>query len=243
MNCRIALLNIQSGVNVTRGYWEYLLKSVRYAFPHGSEMLASLKGLVRSHDVDALVLLEAEAGSVRTRGLHQVEYASKVSGFAHNAFFGNMHLSRLVNLGHGVVSKHPLEAYASTLLPSRGSPRSLGSSRILIGETQLHLLSTHLSLGRRSRKAQIERIAALACSLPADEPVLLAGDFNIRDESEFEPLLEAGFTSVSTPSTYPSWNPTHALQRFFTRNCELTKVEQSDMRISDHLPLIASVVV
>ena len=82
---------------------------------------------------------------------------------------GNALLSRFPIIGHENqdISDHKLEQ------------RGLLHARILVNDTPVHCLVVHLGLfaGGRSRQvgALVERIRRL---VPADEPVLIAGDFN-----------------------------------------------------------------
>ncbi|MDO8481249.1 MAG: hypothetical protein Q7S65_05570, partial [Nanoarchaeota archaeon] len=149
---KIALLNAQSGIGVTRGYWEYLAKALHYGLPHDSSALAGIGELVQEHQVDALVMLEAEGESFRSQGLHQVEFASRISGLEHWAFHPTLTLFDMANMGNGVVTRHPMTSSQTHPLTAGIERRGLGSSVISLDGKNLHLLYTHLSLGQSTRR-------------------------------------------------------------------------------------------
>jgi endonuclease/exonuclease/phosphatase family metal-dependent hydrolase len=106
----------------------------------------------------------------------------------------------------------------------------------------------HFGLVHRSRVRQVERLAAyLARHVPADAPLVVAGDFNDWGERLDAPMRECGLVRARSPgapkATFPSLAPVFALDRFYLRGlaCTSTMVPRglAWARMSDHLPLIA----
>jgi endonuclease/exonuclease/phosphatase family metal-dependent hydrolase len=96
--------------------------------------------------------------------------------------------------------------------------------------------STHLSLGRRARSAQL---AALAALLPRNLPLVLAGDFNCTAD-QLEPLREFLTVPSNPPSTFPAIRPSRGLDHIaFSAHWRLLETGTIRSLASDHLALWA----
>ena len=112
----------------------------------------------------------------------------------------------------------------------------------------IHVVVVHLGLFHQSRVRQTERVAELALKhIPADAPLVIAGDFNDWNEQLDPILIEAGLTRASRENgervaTFPSMVPVLTLDRVYTRGlvCHNMMVPrgQAWARMSDHLPLV-----
>lgn len=56
---RLAFFNVQSGVGVTRGYWQYALRAHRYVIPHDAAVVDALAQLITLERLDVLAPLLA----------------------------------------------------------------------------------------------------------------------------------------------------------------------------------------
>jgi endonuclease/exonuclease/phosphatase family metal-dependent hydrolase len=99
-------------------------------------------------------------------------------------------------LGNLVMAREGMLSSANNLLlPSGMERRGALVAEISVDGVSVTFVSTHLSLGRRMRSAQI---AFLAENLPHDTPLVLAGDLNcLAGESRpgslcIQPTLETG---------------------------------------------------
>jgi endonuclease/exonuclease/phosphatase family metal-dependent hydrolase len=86
----------------------------------------------------------------------------------------------------------------------------------------------------------------LDSAVPADEPLIVAGDFNDWNERLDAPMAAIGLTRATgtrVRPTFPSRVPVFALDRIYTRGlaCRYTHVPRGAVwaRMSDHLPLVA----
>ena len=154
---------------------------------------------------------------------------------------GNALLSRwpIGDIGHHDVSDHRFEQRGLLHVPVQWQ-----------GHT-LHAVVAHLGLMHASRVRQIQRLAAfIEAEVPADAPLIVAGDFNDWGERLDAPMREIGLQRAlgagprALPrSTFPSRVPVFALDRIYTRRlvCHSTFVPRgaSWARMSDHLPLVA----
>jgi endonuclease/exonuclease/phosphatase family metal-dependent hydrolase len=114
----------------------------------------------------------------------------------------------------------------------------------------VHAIVVHFGLVHRSRVRQVQRLADyIAHQVPADAPLVVAGDFNDWGERLDAPMRAAGLqrarapTGTGVPATFPSLAPVFSLDRFYLRGlaCTSTMVPRGMAwaRMSDHLPLIA----
>ncbi len=154
---------------------------------------------------------------------------------------GNALLSRwpIGDVGHHDVSDHRFEQRGLLHVPVvwNGSP--------------VHAVVVHLGLAHSSRVRQVQRLADFIDSeVPADEMLVVAGDFNDWGERLDEPMAQLGLTRAVAPgqrrdgrTTFPSLAPMFALDRFYLRGlaCRTTMVPRGIAwaRMSDHLPLVA----
>ena len=154
---------------------------------------------------------------------------------------GNALLSRwpLGDIGHHDVSDHRFEQRGLLHVPVQWQERTL------------HAVVAHLGLMHAGRVRQIQRLADfIAAEVPADAPLIVAGDFNDWGEKLDGPMREIGLVrglgpgaSGSRRATFPSRVPVFALDRIYTRvlACRSTFVPRGGAwaRMSDHLPLVA----
>ena len=154
---------------------------------------------------------------------------------------GNALLSRwpIGDIGHHDVSDHRFEQRGLLHVPVQCHGRTL------------HAVVAHLGLMHAGRVRQIQRLADfIATTVPADAPLVVAGDFNDWGEKLDAPMAEIGLAralgaspNVVRRPTFPSRVPVFALDRIYTRvlSCQSTFVPRGATwaRMSDHLPLVA----
>ena len=169
------------------------------------------------------------------------EVAYRTNAVTRHGEHGNALLSRwpLGNIGHHDVSDHRFEQRGLLHVPVQWQGRAV------------HAVVAHLSLMHAGRVRQVQRLADfIAAEVPADAPLIVAGDFNDWGEKLDAPMHEIGLTRaiaegsrVARRATFPSLVPMFALDRIYTRElvCRLTFVPRGAtwVRMSDHLPLVA----
>jgi endonuclease/exonuclease/phosphatase family metal-dependent hydrolase len=154
---------------------------------------------------------------------------------------GNALLSRwpLGDVGHHDVSDHRFEQRGLLHVP------------VTWNGTIVHAVVAHFGLVHASRMRQVQRLAAfIEAHVPADERLVVAGDFNDWSEKLDAPMAAIGLTRAAEPAggpgrrlTFPSLMPVFALDRFYVRGlaCRSTMVPRGVAwaRMSDHLPMVA----
>lgn len=115
---------------------------------------------------------------------------------------------------------------------------------------QIHTVCIHLGLRERHRQRQLELLCELIADLPADAPLIVAGDFNDwrslanQQLSRCAGLEEVFSTAYGAPQpTFPARWPLLRLDRIYVRNMRMHKPLELALRpwshLSDHAPLAA----
>ncbi len=240
MRIRVIVANIQSGIQVTKGYRQYLTSGWRYLLPHSGRGAMNAGTFLKAEDADIALLTEVDGGSRRSRGISQLETMAVESGLTNQQFFATRSVGTSINEGNAVLTRFPIQSHKIYPLASNVNPRVLGQTVLDLGDRSLTVLVAHLALGSRPREAQVKEIAEYVKKI--DGPVMLGGDFNERDHAMFKTLNKTGLTAVSVAG-YPSWKPVHALQVLFLSHHFVLKNASvpTGARFSDHLPLIAEI--
>jgi endonuclease/exonuclease/phosphatase family metal-dependent hydrolase len=149
---------------------------------------------------------------------------------------GNALLSRwpVVSTGHEDVSDHRFEQ------------RGLLHVVVQVEGKAVHVIVVHLGLLAASRDRQIQRMGHyLAREVPADERLVVAGDFNDWGDRLHQPMADLDLRTFEgiRLATFPSRLPVLHLDRIYTRGLKPLHAQvprgRAWARMSDHLPLIA----
>lgn len=237
MTIRIAVLNLQSGVATTRGYWQYATTGWKYFLPHSSRPLRLAGQMLRAESIDIALCTEVTESSLRSGFSSQIKTIQKASGIEHAHFFPAVNTS-FVQEGSAILCKHPIIEARTHPLTSGKMQRILAETIVRLEGKNVRIFIAHLALNTKIRRMQIEEIAVIVTKVA--EPCILGGDFNESDSRNFKQITDLGFTDISLPN-FPSWKPKRALDHIFTRGFEI-----QDFRIpggeifSDHLSLVAT---
>ena len=169
------------------------------------------------------------------------DVAYRTNAVTRHGEHGNALLSRwpIGDVGHHDVSDHRFEQRGLLHVPVHWQG------------LRVHAIVAHFGLMHASRVRQAERLLAMLHeAVPADEPVIVAGDFNDWGEKLDGPMRDIGLARARCHGeraaqrlTFPSRVPVFALDRFYMRGlgCRTTMVPRGSgwARMSDHLPLVA----
>lgn len=242
---RLLSYNMQVGLP-TRHYGDYLAGAWRHVLPSAArgaqERLERIAELVAPYDFVALQ--EADAGSLRTRGVNQLEFLARRAGFAHWGLSVTRNLHPVARHSLGFLSRLAPERVHEHRLPSRIPGRSALAVELGAEAGGLVLMLTHLSLGETARRRQLD---FLGKRVPPDRPFVLIGDLNCGPEDlrRHGALHAAGLRiHAESPATYPSWRPYRCLDHvLLSPHLRLQKLETLPQTASDHLPLAAEILV
>lgn len=234
---RVGLLNVQSGIGTTRGFYQYIFHLQKYLFPHNSKKISLLGKVAKDEEIDILATAEIDQGSSRTKGVDQVELLADTSELKHKVFFPTFVFGERVNQGNAIHSKYPIIDFEKCLLSGKGEPRCVGEAKIKVNDIVVSFFVTHLSLQALFRKVQIKELSERINR--ADTPIILAGDFNIAHEGELDLLEKSKLQKVYSAKTFPVWNPKRRLDYIFTsKEIFISKGRVVQKSISDHCLLI-----
>jgi endonuclease/exonuclease/phosphatase family metal-dependent hydrolase len=128
----------------------------------------------------------------------------------------------------------------------RFEQRGLLHSEVLVQGCRVHVVVVHLGLIRASRIRQLAQLVQfIAREIPAQDPLLVAGDFNDWGALLSRPLAAVGLrsSSVQVLPTFPARLPLVQFDHVFVRGMAVLLQQvprgRAWWRMSDHLPLIS----
>ncbi len=152
-------------------------------------------------------------------------------------------------LGPGGLYGHALLVRGRTLddfvldLPGPGEARVALFSRVVIGETEMSVASTHLQNRRKGRPhtapKQLEAILRELRCRP--KPWCVLGDLNLRPDLAVPLLGEAGLAPVESAPTYPAHAPQLRIDWIALSGLSVAGSQVIDTGVSDHRALAIDV--
>jgi endonuclease/exonuclease/phosphatase family metal-dependent hydrolase len=148
--------------------------------------------------------------------------------------------------GNALLSRWPVVEHShENMSDHRFEQRGLLHTILRVQERDVHVIVVHLGLLPASRVRQIKQLQRyIVREVPAETPVLVAGDFNDWGNTVTRMMVEFGFQSHDgggTP-TYPSRLPLVQLDYVYARGLQAVHsfTPQGGIwsRMSDHLPLL-----
>jgi endonuclease/exonuclease/phosphatase family metal-dependent hydrolase len=229
-------------VNIHKGYTAF----------RGRDMLQDLREAVRAVASD-LVLLQEVSGRQDGLGSAQAEYLADTlwrdHAWARNA------LVRHGGHGNAVLSRWPILRHVNHDVTQPGAePRGLLHCVLDLAGTPLHAICVHLGLTEAHRRGQLASLCEVVTrEVPADVPLVVAGDFNdwrCRADAQLAP---AGLKDVHRQAhgeharSFPARWPLLRLDRIYVRGMAghrpLPLPRRPWATLSDHAPLAAEIAV
>lgn len=218
-------------------------------------ILDELRYAIRTADADILLLQEVVGRRLDTHHfvdgvpITQFEYlADEV--WPHHAYGKNAVYQR-GHHGNAILSKWPLLSWDNHDV----SHWWFSQRGILLGQLEngVYALCVHLGLLQREREKQIAQLQQIVQDkVPADAPLMVAGDFNdwnldLDQRMKAMGLAEAFSDLQGKPArTFPARLPLFRMDRIYYRNMQLEHAAVLSgghwQRLSDHRPLLASFV-
>jgi len=204
--------------------------------------LARMRDALRASEADVVFLQEVQ-GAHTGHGQSRADFNNEAQAeyladqvWQHHAY-GRNAVYDLGHHGNAILSAWPLKQVKNIDLTISPLERRGVIHAVIEPDgfpTPVHLLCTHLDLSGFTRAPQIARIAArIAEHIPADAPVILAGDFNDwrgqvhRAIQGQLGLSEAHSSLYGQPArTFPSWRPWLRLDRVYVRHLRPTYAQR-----------------
>jgi endonuclease/exonuclease/phosphatase family metal-dependent hydrolase len=209
--------------------------------------------VLAEHRPDIIALQELDLGRRRSRVEDQAAIIAQELGF--HAVFCPTITRGEEHYGHAMLSHWPIEVVNRSRLPhdSRGwfkEPRSAIWARVQVAGRPVNVITTHLGLGVRERRLQMEMLLSKDWigGIPETEAIILCGDFNCLPRSVPYNLAARRLRDVQRGrrplQTFSSNRPMVRLDHIFTSPhlvCDTVTVPRNDLTrvASDHLPLVA----
>lgn len=203
--------------------------------------------------LDADIVCLQEVRKVHHRGPEQFAHwpdlpqADFLAPQGYEAVYRTNAITRHGEHGNAMLTRWPVIAHQhEDMSDHRFEQRGLLHSEVLIDGRSVHVVVVHLGLIRSSRVRQLGQLKQfIAREIPADMPLVVAGDFNDVGawvQRALEPVGLHAFQDSRTP-TFPSRLPLVQLDHVFARGMAPVGLEVPKGRIwwrmSDHLPLMA----
>ena len=237
---KIAVLNLQSGIGVTKGYREYVTRGWRYILGHSGKPIQEAASMLATEQPDLVLVSEIDEPSYRSRYRSQVQQLKQGTDLQHTAFYATKIVGNAIQEGSAILSTLPFLETKKHPLRTGINPRVLGQATIEMEGVPVSVFVAHLALNTKRRHQQMIEIFKVLKEAPG--PIIIGGDFNERKKVLRSLFEEVGFTAVTEPG-YPSWKPKHALQALFVSpHFSVTKKYQPLSGVfSDHVPLFAEI--
>ncbi|OON38857.1 hypothetical protein BTJ39_15960 [Izhakiella australiensis] len=157
--------------------------------------------------------------------------------------------------GNAVLSRFPISHWENSDISVEGTEkRGMLHCTLQLPERQqtLHVICVHLGLREAHRQAQLAMMCEMINQLPADAPVVVAGDFNDW-QGRANAILQkgAGLDEVFSRKkgrparTFPARFPLLRLDRIYVRNAGISHPYALPVRpwshLSDHAPLAVEI--
>ncbi len=225
----------------------------------GKRSEARIAEVISELGADVVGLQELDLGRSRSKGLDQTAAIADELGW-HWHFHPAMRQGD-EHYGHAILSRHQLSLRRAECLP--GAPpffcreqRAAVGMDVLTELGPVHVINTHLGLGRSERRLQAELLTSSDWLAASDTggPLVLLGDFNSLPGSRPHRTLSLHLRDVRqlvrprcACRTFPSSFPFLAVDHIFV-NTALHPVGVSVHRTaiarvaSDHYPLVAELI-
>lgn len=237
---RLMSFNIQVGNNVSC-YSHYLTRSWQHLLPYAERE----RNLQRIADLlnrfDLVALQEVDGGSLRSRGINQVEFLARQGNFPYWHQQLNRNIGAIAQHSNGLLSRLRPTSIEDHPLPG---PKGRGAilARFGQGESALAVVMMHLALGKKTRNAQLDYIRRL---IQDYHYYVLMGDMNtsIIHLLQQSPLAQIELIAPQSKATFPSWAPRRALDHILiSPNLTVREVQvYNQIVISDHLPVAVEI--
>lgn len=224
-------------------------------------ILPQLSRCIHSTSADVIFLQEVVGENIHKAAKHsdwpaepQHEYIAGEAGFDH--VYGKNAVYTSGHHGNAILSRYPILFYDQVDI----STNKLEKRGMLYAKLKLpgcggglHCVCLHLGLLHRSRKKQFRKMREyLQKMVPANDPLIVAGDFNEwrpnkKDELETRLLLkDAGLQLHGRKlRTFPAILPVFPLDRIYLRGFKAVEAKIVDKgccaRLSDHAGYYAEV--
>lgn len=173
--------------------------------------------------------------------MFQTEILSKglyKSYYGKNKIYNKGHHGNAILTNHNVIKVENFNISVNKL-----ESRGFFVVTVKINENIINIACTHLNLKKADRLIQVDLIEKIIEENYLDQAFILAGDFNDFDKGVENKLKNIDFHNMTNLSSFPNIYPMFKLDKIFTKNLFVHKVEsflikpKNHFFLSDHLPI------
>jgi endonuclease/exonuclease/phosphatase family metal-dependent hydrolase len=212
--------------------------NVRHGRPqHGLASNRRLSAAVRGLDVDVLAVQEVERRFVRSWFADQPALIARASGATARAYAPARRLAMIGSDGVALCARRPIARHEVLSLPHEdGQPRVA----LLAELGDVTVVTTHLQNDEHEARRQLAWLLSQLESVSG--PCVLLGDLNLRPDDIRELTTAAGFTLAGGGPTEPAHDPVQQIDHIAVRGLTVEHVTVGPAPVSDHRPLIATLI-
>ncbi len=224
------------------------LRILAYNIKHGLGMdgaidLERIARVINDLQPDVVTLQEVDSAVERTSGVDQTKVLGELTGM--HAVFGTFFDYQGGRYGMALLSEYPFISYTNHLLPKGVEHRAALAGRIRVGDDgpEVVVVGIHLVWTGAERYSQAARLIEIFEEEKA--PVILAGDFNSRPDSDVMALLRGAWHIPDKGDdhfTFPSDAPNREIDYIIYRPRDRFEVIEhrviDEPVASDHRPLL-----
>ena len=208
--------------------------------------LKRIARLITDHNVDVVALQEVDRKTLRTGRRDMSGELAKLTGM--RATFGANIPLEGGEYGNAILSRHLFDLVTNYHLPKIVAGEQRGMLEIIVHAPggPLTFCATHLD-HRRPEEDRLASVDFIQKALAGKTPIVLAGDFNARPDSETYRRLSMTFADAWTEVgqgdgfTIPSEGPRARIDYVWLRGIKATRAEVLRSNASDHLPVIVDI--
>lgn len=212
--------------------------------PDGQYSLARIAETIARHDPDIVALQEVDSRRRLADARSPFEVLREAIG-DHGIEAKSISTSD-GDYGQMLASRWPFACIEVHDITHAGrEPRRAIETEVHCGARKLRVIATHFGLSLSERRTQARRLVAIARR--RNEATVMLGDFNDWFwPGSLRSALRHELPGRTRHATFPSWCPILRLDRIFCWPPQILKrsfIDRSARRASDHLPVIADIVV
>jgi endonuclease/exonuclease/phosphatase family metal-dependent hydrolase len=205
--------------------------------------LERIARVINALDPDVVTLQEVDSAVERTSGVDQTTVLGELTGM--HSVFGTFFDYQGGRYGMALLSKYPFISYTNHLLPKGVEHRAALAGTIRVGGDgpEVIVVGIHLVWTGEERYTQARRLIEIFRE--ERRPVILAGDFNSRPESDVMALLSESWHIPDKGDdhfTFPSDTPDREIDFIIYRPEDRFEVVEhrviDEPVASDHRPLL-----
>ena len=215
-------------------------------------VLSELRDAARQTGADVVFLQEVIGEKRRARHTGYPQYEFLADTLWPQFAYGRNAVSTGGHHGNAVLSRFPISHWKNHDASVGGEKRGLLHCVLAHAEVPIHAICVHLGLSESHRRLQLDALCRLIRSeVGADEPLIVAGDFNDWRGRADGLVHDCGLRSAfayekrGSPRTFPARLPLLRLDRIYVRGMTVHSAAVLAAlpwpHLSDHLPLFAEV--